>query len=112
MGGLPCGYNHEYTYSHIGLNLKVTDDQAAIGLNQLRKADRFVAKRRENHKILYNLIKPLEEHFILLEASPNSDLSWFGFMLTVRPENKIDRNGLVQYPEANKIGTPYFLVET
>ena len=108
LGDLPCGYDHKYTYSHIGFNLKVTDTQAAIGLNQLRKADRFVAKRRENHKILYDLMKPLEEHFILPEATPNSDPSWFGFMLTVRPESKINRNELVQYLEANKIGTRLF----
>ena len=108
LGELPCGYDHKYTYSHIGFNLKVTDTQAAIGLNQLRKADRFVAKRRENHKILYDLMKPLEEHFILPEATLNSDPSWFGFMLTVRPESKINRNELVQYLEANKIGTRLF----
>jgi len=108
LGELPCGYDHKYTYSHIGFNLKVTDTQAAIGLNQLRKADRFVAKRRENHKILYDLMKPLEEHFILPEATPNSDPSWFGFMLTIRPESKVSRNELVQYLEANKIGTRLF----
>ena len=108
LGDLPCGYDHKYTYSHIGFNLKVTDTQAAIGLNQLRKADRFVAKRRENHRILFDLMKPLEEHFILPKATPNSDPSWFGFMLTVRPESKISRNELVQYLEANKIGTRLF----
>jgi CDP-6-deoxy-D-xylo-4-hexulose-3-dehydrase len=108
LGDLPCGYDHKYTYSHIGFNLKVTDTQAAIGLNQLRKADLFVAKRRENHKMLYELMKPLQEHFILPEATPNSDPSWFGFMLTVRPGSKINRNELVQYLEANKIGTRLF----
>jgi CDP-6-deoxy-D-xylo-4-hexulose-3-dehydrase len=108
LGELPCGYDHKYTYSHIGFNLKVTDTQAAIGLNQLRKADRFVAKRRENHRILRDLMKPLEEHFILPEATPNSDPSWFGFMLTIRPESKINRNDVVQYLEANKIGTRLF----
>jgi len=108
LGDLPCGYDHKYTYSNIGFNLKVTDTQAAIGLNQLRKADHFVAKRRENHKMLYELMKPMEEHFILPEATPNSNPSWFGFMLTVRPESNINRNQLVQYLEANKIGTRLF----
>jgi CDP-6-deoxy-D-xylo-4-hexulose-3-dehydrase len=108
LGDLPCGYDHKYTYSHVGFNLKVTDTQAAIGLNQLRKADSFVEKRRENHKLLFDLLKPLEEHFILPEATLNSNPSWFGFMLTVRPESKIDRNELVQFLEANKIGTRLF----
>jgi CDP-6-deoxy-D-xylo-4-hexulose-3-dehydrase len=108
LGDLPCGYDHKYTYSHIGFNLKVTDAQAAIGLNQLRKADRFVSKRRDNHRILYDMMRPLEEHFILPEATPNSDPSWFGFMLTVRPGSKINRNELVQFLEMNKIGTRLF----
>lgn len=108
LGELPCGYDHKYTYSHIGFNLKVTDTQAAIGLNQLRKADQFVSKRRENHKMLYDLMKPLEEYFILPEATQNSDPSWFGFMLSVRPKSKVNRNELVQYLEANKIGTRLF----
>jgi CDP-6-deoxy-D-xylo-4-hexulose-3-dehydrase len=108
LGELPCGYDHKYTYSHIGFNLKVTDTQAAIGLSQLKKADQFVATRRENHAMLYNLLKPLEEHFILPEATPNSNPSWFGFMLTVRPGSPINRNDLVQFLEANKIGTRLF----
>ncbi len=108
LGELPCGYDHKYTYSHIGFNLKVTDTQAAIGLNQLRKADLFVEKRRQNHKMLYSLLKPLEEYFILPEATSNSDPSWFGFMLTVRPDSKINRNELVQFLESQKIGTRLF----
>ena len=108
LGDLPQGYDHKYIYSHIGFNLKVTDTQAAIGLNQLSKVDQFVQKRRENHKILYDLFKPLEEYFILPESTPNSNPSWFGFMLTVRNPEHIDRNKLVRHLEEQKIGTRLF----
>jgi CDP-4-dehydro-6-deoxyglucose reductase, E1 len=108
LGDLPEGYDHKYIYSHIGFNLKVTDMQAAIGLSQLSKVDQFVAKRRENHNILYNLMKPLEEYFILPEKTPNSDPSWFGFMLTVRDNKRINRNKLVRYLEEQRIGTRLF----
>ena len=108
LGDLPEGYDHKYIYSHIGFNLKVTDMQAAIGLSQLSKVDQFVAKRRENHKIVYDLLKPLEEYLILPEKTQNSDPSWFGFMLTVRDPKRIDRNKLVRYLEDQKIGTRLF----
>ena len=108
LGDLPQGYDHKYIYSHIGFNLKVTDTQAAIGLNQLSKVDQFVQKRRENHKILYDLFKPLEEYFILPEPTLNSNPSWFGFMLTVRNPEHIDRNKLVRHLEEQKIGTRLF----
>ena len=108
LGDLPDGYDHKYTYSHIGFNLKVTDMQAAVGLSQLTKADHFVARRKENHAILSEMFKEFEEHFILPVATENSEPSWFGFMLTVREGSPIDRNKFVEYLEKNKIGTRLF----
>jgi CDP-6-deoxy-D-xylo-4-hexulose-3-dehydrase len=108
LGDLPEGYDHKYTYSHIGFNLKISDMQASVGLSQLTKADHFVSIRRKNHAILSDLFKEFEEHFILPKATENSDPSWFGFMLTVRENSPIDRNKLVEYLEQNKIGTRLF----
>jgi len=104
LGTLPHGYDHKYTYSEVGFNLKVTDTQAAIGLSQLNKADAFVAKRRQNHALLYKKMKALEDYLILPEPTPNSEPSWFGFLLTLRDEN-IDRAELTRHLESEKIGT-------
>jgi CDP-6-deoxy-D-xylo-4-hexulose-3-dehydrase len=105
LGSLPYGYDHKYTYSHIGFNLKATDMQAAIGLNQLSRIDQFVEARRSNHQLLYSLLREFEEYFILPEPTENSDPSWFGFMITIRDGVPVDRNKLVQHLESNKIGT-------
>jgi CDP-6-deoxy-D-xylo-4-hexulose-3-dehydrase len=108
LGDLPDGYDHKYTYSHIGFNLKVSDMQAAVGLSQLTKADHFVARRRENHALLTEMFKEFEDHFILPKATVNSDPSWFGFMLTIKEGSRLNRNKLVEFLEQNKIGTRLF----
>lgn len=104
LGDLPYGYDHKYTYSHIGFNLKVTDMQAAIGLSQLESLNDFVARRRANHSYLSELFKSLEEFFILPEKLELAEPSWFGFMLTLR-DTKISRTKLVEHLESYKIGT-------
>lgn len=105
LGDLPYGYDHKYIYSHIGYNLKVTDMQAAVGVAQLKKLPQFIEVRQRNFRLLYEGLRHLEEFFILPEATPGSDPSWFGFPLAVRPEAPFTRNQVVQYLEEHKIAT-------
>lgn len=105
LGELPYGYDHKYTYSHCGYNLKITDMQAAVGLAQMDRVDDFVAARRRNFKLLSDLLKPLEDVLILPQATPNSDPSWFGYPLTVREGAPFARDDLVKHLNDMKIGT-------
>ena len=105
LGELPEGYDHKYTYSHLGYNLKSGDIQAAIGLAQLDRLDNFVQLRKRNWEYLLNGLKVLEDFFILPKATENSEPSWFGFALTVKPKSPKTRNQIVQKLNAKKIGT-------
>jgi CDP-4-dehydro-6-deoxyglucose reductase, E1 len=105
LGDLPCGYDHKYTYSHIGYNLKLTDMQAAIGVSQLGKLDTFIARRRENFAKLCEGLRAMEEFFILPEATPGAEPSWFGFPLAVRPGAPFNRNRVIDHLERNRIAT-------
>jgi CDP-4-dehydro-6-deoxyglucose reductase, E1 len=105
LGDLPFGYDHKYTYSHLGYNMKITDMQAACGLAQLDRLEKFIRQRKENFNFLYKNLKHLEEFLILPEAEKNSDPSWFGFPLSLRKNNKFNRNNLIKYLNDNKIGT-------
>jgi CDP-6-deoxy-D-xylo-4-hexulose-3-dehydrase len=105
LGSLPMGYDHKYTYGHAGYNLKITDMQAAVGLAQLERLDAFIGARSRNFDILTELLTPLEDVLILPKATPNSEPSWFGYPITIRPESGIDREELVQYLNEKKIGT-------
>ena len=105
LGKLPEGYDHKYTYSHIGYNLKATDMQAAVGVAQLKKLDGFVAARRANWSYLRRALEPLRDVLILPEPTPNTEPSWFGFTITVKDNCPVSRDKLVRYLEDKKIGT-------
>lgn len=104
-GQLPLGYDHKYVYSNFGYNLKVTDMQAAIGCEQLKKLPGFVEKRNENWKYFYSLLKQHEDKLILPESAPNSTPSWFGFLISLKENSGLDRNKITSYLEDNNIQT-------
>jgi CDP-6-deoxy-D-xylo-4-hexulose-3-dehydrase len=105
LGSLPQGYDHKYTYSHLGYNLKITDMQAACGLAQLDRLEGFIAARKSNFAYLKDRLKSCEEFLILPEATPNSDPSWFGFPMTIREAANLNRVDMLTYLDQHKIGT-------
>ena len=105
LGTLPRGYDHKYIFSHIGYNLKVTDMQAAIGLAQLAKLDSFTEARRRNWQLLRDGLAPFEDDLLLPVPTPESEPSWFGFVVTVRPEAPFTRDELIRYLEEHKVAT-------
>lgn len=105
FGQLPEGYDHKYVYSHFGYNLKVTDMQAAIGCEQLKKLPRFIEKRRHNHELLKELLEPVADTLILPEAAENSEPSWFGFLISIPENSGLSRNKITRYIEDHNIQT-------
>src|SRR5688572_22463874 len=105
LGELPHGYDHKFTYSHIGYNLKATDMQAAVGVAQLKKLSGFIEKRRENFNYLKERLSHLQHFLLLPEATPNAEPSWFGFPIYVRPEAPFTRDEAVRWLNVHKIGT-------
>jgi CDP-6-deoxy-D-xylo-4-hexulose-3-dehydrase len=104
LGDLPEGYDHKYTYSHIGYNLKATDMQAAIGLTQLAKVEHFIQKRKDNYKYLKHHLSKVEG-LSIAQATPNSDPSWFGCPITLNQEHRVNREDLLRFLDSRKIGT-------
>jgi CDP-6-deoxy-D-xylo-4-hexulose-3-dehydrase len=105
LGELPLGYDHKYTYSHIGFNLKITDMQAACALAQMDRLEGFIAARKRNFQFLKQRLQALEEFLILPEATADSDPSWFGFLMTLRDGSATPRVDLLQYLDQYRIGT-------
>lgn len=105
LGNLPEGYDHKYTYSHLGYNLKITDMQAACGFAQMDKLDAFVQARKDNFTYLKNRLQSCVEFLELPEATENSDPSWFGFLITIKPEANIQRVDLLKFLDQHKVGT-------
>ena len=109
-GKLPFGYDHKYTYSNLGYNLKITDMQAACGLSQISKLKEFVKIKRKNFKYLQKKFSSLSNYFIIPQETPNSKASWFGFLLTIRKGVKINRSDLTRYLDEKKIGNRHLFV--
>ena len=105
LGDLPKGYDHKYTYSHLGYNLKITDMQAACGLAQLEKAAKFIQARKDNFAFLKERLKDCEEFVQLPQATEHSDPSWFGFPITLKDNSPVSRLDLLTYLDQNKVGT-------
>jgi len=105
FGSLPKGYDHKYTYSHLGYNLKITDMQAACGLAQMDRIEQFVEQRKQNFHYLKEGLSNCEEFIILPQATPKASPSWFGFPITIKPESGIDRVDLLKFMTQNNIGT-------
>jgi CDP-6-deoxy-D-xylo-4-hexulose-3-dehydrase len=105
FGTLPFGYDHKYIYTHIGYNLKATDMQAAVGLAQLDKLENFIAQRKANFKKIMDLLSPYQDRLFLPSPTPNSDPSWFGFVITIRSDAGFTRDDLVRFLEINRIET-------
>ena len=105
LGDLPFGYDHKYTYSHLGYNLKITDIQAACGLAQLERVDEFIQKRKDNFNYLKAKLGSCADFLILPEATHNSEPSWFGFPITVKDGAGFTRNEIIGYLDQNKVGT-------
>jgi len=105
LGELPHGYDHKYTYSHLGYNLKISDMQAACGLAQLQKLPQFIQARKDNFQYLHEALAPLQEFLVLPEATKGADPSWFGFPITLKESAPVTRLDLLTYLDQEKIGT-------
>ena len=105
LGQLPQGYDHKYTYSHLGYNLKITDMQAALGVAQLGRLAGFIESRKANFRYLHDKLYAVADRLVLPEATPGSDPSWFGFPLTIRPESELARVQVVRHLNRKRVGT-------
>jgi CDP-6-deoxy-D-xylo-4-hexulose-3-dehydrase len=105
LGTLPCGYDHKYTYSHIGYNLKATDMQAALGVSQLKRLPEFIDRRKQNFAYLHNALQPLTEYLQLPVAGANADPSWFGFPIGLKPDAPFTRDQMTRHLDSKKVGT-------